>query len=521
MKFPEFKRQDVRSLTFLSLILVVKAICAIIMISYAGINLSPDEAQYWTWSQNLDVGYYSKPPGIAWQIWAGCQLFGNTELGIRFGSVILSMLISLGMYILSRCAGLKPLTAMWSGIVMAFSPIGILLSFAAVTDGGFILFWIVTAAYFSYCLRKDIAPNYYILGLIIACGAIFKWPQIYYLWGVIVVMAYFLSRLRTFHIIGGIALSLAGIVPSLIWNASHEWANIRHIFNLLTGLGGQTQHHQLLNGNFLEFFGAQVGIVSPIYFAMLFLALCVMVRRGREFAPSLRFLGWTTLSLLILAGLRAILSKVQANWFICAYPTGMVLMSWYVMEYNKKCRPWILYGTVLSMLLSILVLVIPSVQSRNVAKIPYKFNAFQHSMGWDKLRDIIDDSGYDALQHFLFADTYQMSSILSFYGIEQKRAYFLNLRNNRKNQYSFWPGMKEEQQGNTGFFVVVDNGRDCKQDVGSRTEAYNVELYQYFSEVQFLGVHNLFEMSGETQKRVLIFKCIDYNGEYPPEIISY
>jgi len=27
-----------------------------------------DEAQYWFWSQNLDFGYYSKPPMIAWFI---------------------------------------------------------------------------------------------------------------------------------------------------------------------------------------------------------------------------------------------------------------------------------------------------------------------------------------------------------------------------------------------------------------------------------------------------------------------
>ena len=34
------------------------------------LELYPDEAQYWLWSRTLSFGYYSKPPIIAWAIWA-------------------------------------------------------------------------------------------------------------------------------------------------------------------------------------------------------------------------------------------------------------------------------------------------------------------------------------------------------------------------------------------------------------------------------------------------------------------
>ena len=34
------------------------------------LELYPDEAQYWLWSRTLAFGYYSKPPLIAWSIWA-------------------------------------------------------------------------------------------------------------------------------------------------------------------------------------------------------------------------------------------------------------------------------------------------------------------------------------------------------------------------------------------------------------------------------------------------------------------
>jgi 4-amino-4-deoxy-L-arabinose transferase-like glycosyltransferase len=75
-----------------------------LIILYSGIGLMPDEAQYWTWSKELSYGYYSKPPGIAWQIAFGTWLFGDTEFGVRFGSIILSFVLSLGIYWLARGA---------------------------------------------------------------------------------------------------------------------------------------------------------------------------------------------------------------------------------------------------------------------------------------------------------------------------------------------------------------------------------------------------------------------------------
>src|SRR5574338_203766 len=86
--------------------IIVSKIFIILMILYSGIGLMPDEAQYWTWSKALSYGYYSKPAGIAWQIAFGCSIFGDTELGVRFGSVILSIFLSYGIYWLAKGVGL-------------------------------------------------------------------------------------------------------------------------------------------------------------------------------------------------------------------------------------------------------------------------------------------------------------------------------------------------------------------------------------------------------------------------------
>ena len=51
------------------------------VVPHAGITLYVDEAQYWTWAQALDWGYFSKPPGIAALIALSTTLFGDGIVG--------------------------------------------------------------------------------------------------------------------------------------------------------------------------------------------------------------------------------------------------------------------------------------------------------------------------------------------------------------------------------------------------------------------------------------------------------
>ena len=54
-----------------------------------GVTLYVDEAQYWTWAQNLDWGYFSKPPVIAWLIAASTALFGDGILAVKLSAILL------------------------------------------------------------------------------------------------------------------------------------------------------------------------------------------------------------------------------------------------------------------------------------------------------------------------------------------------------------------------------------------------------------------------------------------------
>jgi 4-amino-4-deoxy-L-arabinose transferase-like glycosyltransferase len=285
-----------RYLTLLCSILLIKALCIVLVILYAGIGLGPDEAQYWTWSQALDWGYYSKPPGIAWQIWMGTHLFGNNELGVRFMSVVIGTLIPLSIYLMGIKAGLKQQVAFWAALLLALSPLGLLATFLAITDGGMFLFWTLACVIIVDALHREVTPNYLLFGFMVLLGALFKWP-IYLLWVMVLISMLFWPVLRSHTIVFGGLVSLLGLFPSVIWNSQHEWSTFRHVFS--TVKGGEKK--ALFSGNFFEFFGLQMGLLSPLLFILLLISFYYLINHRKTTTKALKFCGYTSLGLLLSA----------------------------------------------------------------------------------------------------------------------------------------------------------------------------------------------------------------------------
>lgn len=505
---------------YLWVVLLAKAVVMIFIIMHAGIGLGPDEAQYWTWSQYLDWGYYSKPPAIAWQIWLGTQYLGNTELGVRIMSVVVSFLLSIAVFFLAIACNTRGHTAFWAGTIMALSPLGVMASFFAITDGGMVLFWTIACIILASALAHQRPPNYYLLGIIVLCGALFKWP-IYLFWLLVLLMSLFYPALRNRHLLFGVLISLLGLLPSLIWNISHDWVTFRHV--LATVIGGhakETGTTELLKGNVWDFLGAQALLLSPIFFIVLLASFLFQLWRVRSLPAPIFFCGSSCFIILLAYGIMAIFEKVQGNWCDFAYPSGIVFLCWCVCEKLDWGKGVLKAGLALSLAMCAFAFCIPYIQSNNIwprYPIPFKMNAFKHNVGWDNLTPVLMKAGYNPHIHFLFGDKYQTSSILSFYGPYQKRAYFLNLHGIRLNQFSFWPSLADEQLGKTGFFVLPDTMPNLMRDLPKNVEFYQPVLSKYFREVQYIGVKPLFDVYLTMAKGALIFKCIDYNGREAPK----
>ena len=73
-----FRKKNIFELNVQKTFLFLLAIFLIKIMSILNspLSLSVDEAQYWDWSNNLDLGYFSKPPLIAWLIASTTYFFG-------------------------------------------------------------------------------------------------------------------------------------------------------------------------------------------------------------------------------------------------------------------------------------------------------------------------------------------------------------------------------------------------------------------------------------------------------------
>lgn len=445
----------------------VKTLLVLALILSGWIHLSPDEAQYWTWSRVPDFGYYSKPPGIAYQIAFGTALFGNSELGVRFGSLLIGFLMPFLIYKLSRAATLSDKEAFWAAFLWILSPLGFMGSFFAITDVGLIFFWTL-ALYFL--VKEGVSLKF---GLMIALGAVFKFP-IYFLWP----LAIFYER-PSRNWIKPLLLSLLGLIPTLIWNLENHFVTFRHVGATLPGGSNAI----LSGGNALSFVGSQIALFSPIFFILLILSFRVTTPHP------IRFLGLSSLLILTLSTLLSLFTKLQGNWIDYAYPALCPYIAYATLNRLSRPKDWLFYGGALSLFLITLSFLLP-----------YKQSPYKHNLGWDRLAYALEEAGYDPDRQFLFADSYQTTALLSFYAPRQTLAHFLNLRGIRNNQYSLWPLPNPHSEG---LYVLIDDGSSNPADL--------IKLLKpYFGLVRLKGTYPLI-----ANKQAMIIQALDYNGKAP------
>lgn len=476
-------------------ILSIKALFMIYFIQQNIIELGPDEAQYWTWSQALDFGYYSKPPGIAWQIALGCYFFGQSELGIRISAICFSSLLSYLIFATAKQCRLKEREAYYAALAFCLSPIGIFGALLTTTDGGLLFFWTLSSLPLLKALSEDKTPNYMLIGFFIGCGALFKWA-IYIYWIVIVCFMVFTRNRDGKYLIPGILISLIGLLPSLYWNMQHEFATFKHVLTTMTNTHDGSGSSYFIQGNFLSFFGAQWALVSPILFGLLLHQFYT----SKEESPPLYFCKLSTLIILGCYLFLSLFKKMQGNWALFAYPLSFIYLASASLNKHEKLFK---KGLVLSASLSTLTLSLP------LLPLPYKLNPFRHNLGWDHVEKSLAQENFQSDHHFLLGDSYQMSSLLSFYNSDKKRAYFLNLNGIRKNQFSFWPQNITEKEG---FYLFADNA--------PHYEKFNIEnkkndLETYFENVAFIKEIPLVTVNEKIVKKGFLFHCGQFKGIWP------
>ncbi|MCB1149480.1 MAG: hypothetical protein KDK48_04880, partial [Chlamydiia bacterium] len=295
----------------------------------------------------------------------------------------------------------------------------------------------------------------------------------------------------------------------------------RHVLSTMAG-GHAPKEALIFNGNFWGFFGAQAALLTPLFFALLLWALWYSISSFNKIPRSARLAAVLTVVILGSYQTVSLFMKIQGNWAVFAYPGAIALLGWFLSDV-KKSRLLFSLGALVALLESLFILLLPYQQTdpEALVKLPFKLNRFRECMGWDALGPLLTAEGYLPGHDFLIADSYQNASLLSFYAPEQKRAFFFNIRGRRQNQFSYWPQLREENRGKSGYFVTTEELPKSAEELALQKKETLDGLAKHFKLVLFLKSEPFYCTYGEPAKLLMIFRVEDYQGTEPEETFLY
>ena len=295
------------------LFLFLGALTALRLVLIGQVELSPDEAYYYQWSERLDWSYFSKGPGIAVAMWLSTHLAGVSEFGVRLFSPLLALGTSLLMFSFARRLYGESV-AVWTVVMMHCTPIFQVGGLVMTIDPLSIFFWM--AAMYTSWLALERSPAFSLwwpaTGLFIGLGFLAKYTAAMQLLSVLLAIAIVPKYRREFRQPGFytmLAVFALCTVPPLVWNAQHDWITAVH----LRARGGLDGGFGLNLGEWLSFVGAHFGVYSPLIFAGFCAALWWGLRAARHHSRP-QFLLAFAVPLFALYLILALKQAGEANW---------------------------------------------------------------------------------------------------------------------------------------------------------------------------------------------------------------
>ena len=400
----------------LAIIAAVTAVrVAVLMLS--PLDLYPDEAQYWWWSQNPDWGYFSKPPMIGWVIWLTTAIFGDAEWAIRIGSPLLHAVTSLLLFGIAR-RSFDARIGMFTALAYLTTPGASYSSGLISTDVPLLFFW-ATALYAFLRAMDDPRWRWAILaGIAFGLGLEAKYAMFYFLLCA-GFAALFSPKARKVVLSGrGIAILVIGLLlllPNVLWNAAHHFPTVAHTEH---NADWGSAHFSL--GETASFIGGQFGVFGPFLMVGLLLMFWRLAR-GPERPQAGLVLAAFCAPQLILIVIQSFISEANANWAATAYVAATPLaVAALVRLWNFRVlwASFALDGAVMIVLWLILL-------SPSFADGIGLGNAFKRMEGWRELGSAVADEAQAGHYAIISASNRSIMAELLYYAVP--RAAFVRM----------------------------------------------------------------------------------------------
>lgn len=380
----------------------------LIGLAFSSVDLFFDEAQYWSWAQHPEFGYFSKPPLLAWLIAASEHVCGSSEACIRAPAPVIYFLISALVYFIARRL-YDERTAFWSGLAIALAT-GVVFSARIIsTDVPLLLFWSLALLAYVELLEQPRWNWAIVLGVAVGLGLLAKYAMIYFYLGV-ALTALFDARartlLRTPLFWGSVLITILILVPNFVWIASHGFVTFKHTGDNIQGNG---PGFRPLEG--LSFIVSQLGVIGPVTFAVFLIGLIKLPRARFPLAD--RVMIAFAVPPLALITATAMITHYNANW---AATAAISVTIFAVAILVREARWRLIYATIgIGLVAQALFLVTDAIAPRVSLPFIAKPDVYERTMGWRNLADAVKSAATAANAKSIVADQRAVVAELLYY----------------------------------------------------------------------------------------------------------
>lgn len=294
-------------------------IAALVVLRLAAAAWTPltfDEAYYWTWSKHLAGGYYDHPPMVAVVIRLGTLIAGDTPLGVRLVSVLLTLPMSFAIY--------RATELLFGGTRIAVAAM-LMLNATMIASVGLMIVTpdaplLVASSFVLLALAQLQASGrgiwWIVVGVAVGLALLSKYTALFFGAAILVwlVMVPSMRRWLTspWPYLGGVT-AFAVFSPVLLWNAHHHWVS----FIKQLGRAGIGHYNPAYMA---ELIPTQFAFATPLVFIAGTFGLIALMRQASAPRAGRVLVGamfWVISLYFVLHSLHA---RVEANWLAPVYP---------------------------------------------------------------------------------------------------------------------------------------------------------------------------------------------------------
>jgi 4-amino-4-deoxy-L-arabinose transferase-like glycosyltransferase len=420
------------------------------------VPLTPDESYYWEWSRHLAAGYFDHPPVTALLVRLGTTLAGDTALGVRLGCLLAGALASIVLMWIAGEMG-DDRARLRAAAMLACMPLTQITLGITTPDPPLLLFWSLALAALVYALGDASSARTRIVawafaGLALGAALSTKYTAVLLAAGVGTALVTQPSLRRVLATPGpylALAIALALFVPNIAWNARHGWVSFGYQLD-----HGLSHHSGSALGHELQLLGGQIGLVSPLLFALLAAAVYDALRaRVDALRTTFAIIACVTWLAFAVSALR---TAAEPNWQAPAYLSAIVLAA-SSDRVSARARNFFRAALVLGAALTALIYfhvfhpfvpVDPGLDTTGAG------------FGWDSLAtrvaaartDTARDGSPRTAVTWVAGERYQEASELAYHLADHPATFTINVQG-RPNEYDLWPAFA--QRAHVGDRLVL------------------------------------------------------------------